>query len=77
MVDCWKEDHTKRPTFAMIKQRIEEILESDRLEMMQSLCVTLCIYSLAGQPLHKRGRVWCHAYTRLVLAVTQHYVTSR
>ena len=23
--------------------------------------------SLAGQPLHKRGRVWCNAYTRVVL----------
>ena len=27
--------------------------------------------SLAGQPLHKRGRVWCHAHTRLVLVVMQ------
>ena len=23
--------------------------------------------SLAGQPLHKRGKVWCHAYTRGLL----------
>ena len=27
--------------------------------------------SLAGQPLHKRGRVWCRAYTRVVPALMQ------
>ena len=26
----------------------------------------------AGQPLHKRGRVWCHAYTRVVPVLVQH-----
>ena len=39
-------------------------------------CVCICqiMYrtSLAGQPLHKRGRVWCHAYTWVVPALMQH-----
>ena len=30
------------------------------------------LVSLAGQPLHKRGRVWCHAYARVVPVLVQH-----
>ena len=35
--------------------------------------ISACIkHSLAGQPLHKRGRVWYHVYTRVVPALMQY-----
>ncbi len=30
MLECWNEDHIKRPTFAVIEANIEELLTSDR-----------------------------------------------
>ena len=30
MLECWNEDHIKRPTFAVIEAKIEELLKSDR-----------------------------------------------
>lgn len=30
MLECWNEDHIKRPTFAVIESKIEDLLKSDR-----------------------------------------------
>ena len=30
MLECWNEDHIKRPTLAIIESKIEELLQSDR-----------------------------------------------
>ena len=29
MLDCWDDDHIKRPTFAVIAQRVEELLNDN------------------------------------------------
>ena len=34
-----------------------------RFYISECCTLTTLSLSLAGQPLHKRGRVWCHAYT--------------
>ena len=34
---------------------------------MYTIIIITMPYSLVGQPLHKRGRAWSHAYTALIL----------
>ena len=53
-----------------IKRRSEEDVArlQSQVELLQKESTKVQI-SLAGQPLQERGRVWCHAYMRLVLVV--------
>ena len=42
MLDCWDDDHIKRPTFSIIEQRVDEILSSNRY-----VCTYKCSSSVA------------------------------
>ena len=43
-----------------------------QMSVLHPVARMVCVCSLAGQPLHKRGRVWYHAYTRVVPVLMQH-----
>ena len=45
---------------------VAQASQSEVPGLRHNLATTVCV-SLAGQPLNKRGKVWCHAYTRGVL----------
>ena len=46
MLECWNEDHIKRPAFAIIEQKIEELLKSDRY--VYNLYINFNLYMYRG-----------------------------
>lgn len=65
MLECWNEDHIKRPTFAVIEQKIEELLKSERYVYNLYINFNLYMY-VAFFPDNHENRVNGYNYTQSV-----------